>query len=82
MYEIFSPLDTEEPLPRELVLAAKRYRSVGRWELAGAIWLPCLFLILIVAGWVDLSAGIVAAAAVITFLGLLAFAMLGGRGSG
>ena len=79
MYQIFSPLDTDEPLPRELVLAAKRYRSLGRWELAGALWLPSLFLILIVGGWVDLSPGLVAAAAVMTFLGLLAFAMRGGR---
>jgi hypothetical protein len=51
MYEIFSPLDTDEPLPRELVLAAKRFRSVGRWELAGAAWLPSLLLILVVGGW-------------------------------
>jgi hypothetical protein len=81
MYEIFSPLDTDEPLPRELVLAAKRFRSVGRWELAGAAWLPSLLLILVVGGWVGLSSGLVAAAAVITFLGLLAFAILGGRRS-
>jgi hypothetical protein len=81
LYEIFSPLDADEPLPRELLLAAKRYRSLGRWEFAGAVWLPSLFLILIVAGWVNLSPGLAAAAAVITFLGLLAFALEGGRRS-
>jgi hypothetical protein len=81
LYQIFSPLDTNEQLPRELVLAAKRYRSLGRWEFAGAMWLPSLFLILIVAGWVDLSAGLVAAMAALTFLGFLAFAMRGDRRS-
>jgi len=38
MYSIFAPLDADEPLPREQLLAGRRYRNVGRWELAGALW--------------------------------------------
>ena len=49
MYSIFAPLDAEERLPRELILEGKRHRIIGRRELAGALWLPTLFLILAVA---------------------------------
>ncbi|HEV1992585.1 MAG TPA: hypothetical protein VGR34_06955 [Candidatus Dormibacteraeota bacterium] len=50
MYTIFAPLDAEEQLPRELVLEGKRHKAIGRRELAGALWLPALFLILFFAG--------------------------------
>ena len=49
MYSIFAPLDAEERLPRELILEGKRHRIIGRRELAGALWLPTLFLIVTVA---------------------------------
>ena len=49
MYSIFAPLDAEERLPRELILEGKRHRIMGRRELAGALWLPTLFLIVAVA---------------------------------
>jgi hypothetical protein len=49
MYSIFAPLDPEERLPRELILEAKRHRIIGRRELAGALWLPTLFLIVMIA---------------------------------
>ncbi len=49
MYSIFAPLDAEERLPRELILEGKRHKIVGRRELAGALWLPTLFLIVAVA---------------------------------
>ena len=49
MYSIFAPLDAEERLPRELILEGKRHRIIGRRELAGALWLPTLFLIVAVA---------------------------------
>ena len=49
MYSIFAPLDAEERLPRELILEGRRHRIVGRRELAGALWLPTLFLIVVVA---------------------------------
>ena|SRR5438874_1238470 len=53
MYSIFHPLDPEERLPRELLLEGRRYKAVGRPELAGALWLPALFLVLALTGWLD-----------------------------
>ena len=53
MYTIFKPLDAEERLPREQLLAAKRFRSVGRWELAGAVWLPSLVVIMVLGQWAE-----------------------------
>ena len=50
MYSIFHSLDPEERLPRELVLEGRRYRAVGRPELAGAMWLPALWLVLAFTG--------------------------------
>ncbi len=49
MDSIFAPLDADERLPRELILEGRRHRIVGRRELAGALWLPTLFLIVVVA---------------------------------
>jgi hypothetical protein len=77
MYSIFAPLDADEPLPRELVLAARRHRTLGRWELAGAVWLPILFLILLVAGWLKPPAIAVLVAIALTFFGLLGYALAG-----
>jgi hypothetical protein len=51
MYSIFAPLDANERLPRELILEGRRYSTLGRSELAGALWLPALFLILALVGW-------------------------------
>jgi len=73
MYSIFAPLDPEERLPRELLLEAKRHRSVGRRELAGALWLPALALVM-TAG-VHLGAGITLAAIAVLFVGLSVFAL-------
>lgn len=79
MYTIFKPLDPNEALPREQVLAAKRFRTLGRWELAGAVWLPAFVIILTLDQWGDVPAPIGLATIVLTFLGLLAFAMKGDR---
>ena len=79
MYTIFKPLDAEERLPREQVLAAKRFRSVGRWELAGAIWLPSLVAIMVLGQLTNAPSPMALAAVGLTFLGLLAFALAGGR---
>jgi hypothetical protein len=49
MYSIFAPLDANERLPRELILEGKRHRTIGRREVAGALWLPVVFLILSIA---------------------------------
>ena len=79
MYSIFAPLDADEPLPREQLLAGRRYRNVGRWELAGALWLPALVLVLSLAAWRQLPAALAAAMVASTFGGLVAFALAGGR---
>jgi hypothetical protein len=79
LYTIFAPLDADEPLPRERVMAERRHRTLGRWELAGALWLPALALILVVAGWGWISGALTMVLLVLTFGGLLAYALAGGR---
>jgi hypothetical protein len=81
MYAIFAPLDPNERLPRELIMEGKRHRALGRRELAGALWLPALFLILFVAGWGKLDAVLAVAVIATAFLGLWAFILLGNRDS-
>jgi hypothetical protein len=81
MYSIFAPLDANERLPRELILEAKRHRSLGRRELAGALWLPALFLIIALISWARLSAleafGIVS----LLYAGFWVFILFGDRAS-
>ena len=79
MYAIFAPLDEEERLPRELLLEGNRHKVIGRREAAGAMWLPAIFVILLLAGWgkLDAIAAFVAIAA--AFVGLWAFVLVGKR---
>src|SRR5712664_2313766 len=77
MHTIFKPLDAEERLPGEQVIAGKRFRSVGRWELAGAIWLPSLVVIMVLGQLTNAPSSIALAAVGLTFLGLLGFALAG-----
>ena len=79
MYSIFAPLDPSERLPRELLLEAKRQRSVGRRELAGALWIPGLVLVITIAAWKQLSAGAILATVGMMLVGLGAFAFSGDR---
>jgi len=79
MYTIFAPLDADEPLPRELVMAGRRHRTLGRWELAGALWLPALALILMLGGWTRMPPPMAMGLIALTFSGLLAFALSGRR---
>jgi hypothetical protein len=81
MYSIFAPLDANERLPRELILEAKRHRTLGRRELAGALWLPALFLIIALISWARFSP--LEAFAVVTLLygGFWAFILFGDRAS-
>jgi hypothetical protein len=75
MYGIFAPLDPDEALPRELVLEGRRHRSVGRRALAGALWLPALFLILWGAAWGRVGALMAVGAIVVAFIALAVFAV-------
>ncbi len=79
MYTIFAPLDVDEPLPRELLLAGRRHRTLGRWELSGAAWLPSVVAILLLGQWAQLPAAVVVAAVALVFVGLLGYALAGGR---
>src|SRR5690348_16982615 len=79
MYTIFAPLDVDERLPRELILAGRRHRTIGRWELAGAIWLPALVAIITLASWGRLPGVVVPAGAGLTLAGLVAYAVAGER---
>ena len=77
LYNIFAPLDPDERLPRELFLEAKRYRPVGRRELAGALWLPALWLVLSFSGWLTSSSLVVLGVLALVYAGLWAFVLAG-----
>jgi len=81
METIFAPLDDDEPLPRELIQEARRYRALGRRELAGAVWLPAFALVLILAGWMNVKGPIVLGVLVILLAGLVVFVVSGERKS-
>jgi hypothetical protein len=81
MYSIFAPLDAEERLPRELILEAKRHRTLGRRELAGALWLPALFLILALISWAGVGAATSFGLVGLLYGGFWVFVLLEGRAS-
>jgi hypothetical protein len=87
MYSIFAPLDPNERLPRELLLErpprlgfsllARRRKPLGRWELAAAVFLPALFLLLAVAGAVRLDGVITVGLVALLVFGLIVFGASG-----
>lgn len=77
LYKIFAPLDPDERLPRELILEARRYRAVGRRELAGALWLPAVWLVLSFSGWLTNSALVVLGIIALVYAGFWAFVLAG-----
>jgi hypothetical protein len=79
MYSIFAPLDTDERLPRELLLDGRRHRPIGRRELAGALWLPALYLALAVTGWGNAAPPVALGVIVLLFIAFVLFAMSGER---
>ena len=79
MYSIFAPLDANERLPRELILEGRRHRTLGRRELAGALWLPALFLIVALVAWAHVSALDALAAVTLMYGGFWTFVLLGDR---
>lgn len=79
MYEIFSPLDEDERLPRELLAEQRRFRSVGRRELAGLLWLPALLTSLGAVSLMKGSAPVAVGAAAATLGSLIVFARSGKR---
>jgi hypothetical protein len=79
LYEIFAPLDPDERLPRELLMEARRFRSLGRREVAGILWLPSLLLSLTAVKWMGGSAPAAVGAAGALLIGLGVFARSGER---
>jgi hypothetical protein len=81
MYSIFAPLDPDERLPRELILEARRYRTVGRRELAGMLWLPALWLVLLLTGWVSANTLVAMGVIALIYAAFWVFALSGRRRS-
>lgn len=81
MYSIFAPLDPDERLPRELILEARRYRTVGRRELAGVLWLPALWLVLLFTGWVNANTLVALGVVALIYAAFWIFALSGRRRS-
>lgn len=79
MYEIFAPLDEDERLPRELLAEERKFRSVGRRELAGLLWPPALFISLGAVSLMKGSAPVAFGAAAATLGSLILFARSGER---
>ena len=79
MYEIFAPLDASERLPRELLLEGRRFRSVGRREAAGLLWLPALLASMAVVSKFGGGAPVVVGGAAAVLAGLVLFARSGKR---
>jgi hypothetical protein len=79
MFSVFGPLDERERLPRELVQDEKGYRSVGRSELAGALWLPALLIALTAGAAEHLSAEMMISVVAVMFGGFVLFALSGKR---
>jgi hypothetical protein len=79
METIFAPLDATEPLPRELLKDARRYKTLGRRELAGALWLPALVAILFLAAWSEVGTTMALGAVGLLLLGFVVFAVTGER---
>jgi hypothetical protein len=81
MYAIFAPLDADERLPRQLIMEGQRHRTLGRRELAGALWLPALFLIVVLAGRARMNGLAALSLIAIAYLGFWAFVLFGERAS-
>jgi hypothetical protein len=79
MKKIFAPLNANERLPRELLKDARRYETLGRRELAGALWLPALVAVVFLAGWSDVGTNITLGAAGLLLLGFVVVAVTGER---
>jgi hypothetical protein len=91
METIFAPLDPNEALPRELLqerpsggalflgLVSRRHGSIGRRELAGALWLPALVAVLFFGAWSDVGPTMALGLVGLLLLGFVVFAISGAR---
>jgi hypothetical protein len=81
MYSIFARLDPNERLPRELLKDARRYETLGRWGLAGALWLPALVVVLLLGAWTGVDTIKALGSVGLLLLGFVVFAISGKRSS-
>ncbi|HEY3085980.1 MAG TPA: hypothetical protein VGK28_11025 [Candidatus Dormibacteraeota bacterium] len=77
MYSIFHPLDPNERLPRELILEGRRHRlmDIRHMEIAAALYLPALVVLIVALGAFNLHPAIVFAVAGVLFMGFFAFVL-------
>jgi hypothetical protein len=77
MYSIFRPLDPNERLPRELILEGRRHRlmDIRHLEIAAAVYLPALVVLIVALGAVHLPLAIVFGVAGVLFIGFFAFVL-------
>jgi hypothetical protein len=77
MYSIFHPLDPNERLPRELLLEGRRHRlmDIRHLEIAAALYLPALVVLVVALGAFHLHLAIVFAIAGVLFTGFFAFVL-------
>jgi hypothetical protein len=77
MYSIFRPLDSGERLPRELIQEGDRHRlmDIRRLELAGALYLPALIVVLLLLSSLGVNALVAFGVAGLLFVGFLLYAL-------
>jgi hypothetical protein len=76
---IFGQLEHSDQLPRELLLEGRRYRNVGRPELAGLLWLPGVLVLVTLLAALGVKGGPALAAVAAFFVGLAVFALKDSR---
>jgi hypothetical protein len=78
MYSIFHPLDTDERLPRELILEGKRHRlvEIRYLEVLGLLYLPALLLTIILIGTAQINEVYAFAVAGVLAAGFFVYALV------
>ena len=89
MYSIFAPLDPNERLPRESLREGRLglqlyrvnvdHRRLSRRELATALTIPALVLLLAVSGWAKANFALTLGAVCLLLVGIVVFAFSGRR---
>jgi hypothetical protein len=75
MYSIFRPLDPNERLPRELILEGQRHRliDIRHLEIAAALYLPALIVVIVALGATNLNPAIGLIVAGLLLVGFFAY---------
>jgi sugar phosphate permease len=62
-----------------LLLDARRYKRLGRRELAGALWLPALAAVTVVEAWMQMQTVVAVVLVALLLIGFVVFAFSGER---